>query len=69
MPCCENCGIQDDLQFFTHLLGGITLCDDCVTLPVNQIKKRGESVKWVRIGGEYFPKDYPVVKKAEKKNG
>jgi hypothetical protein len=45
------------------------LCDDCVTLPVNQIKKRGDSVKWVCIDGEYFPVDYPIVEKAKKKNG
>lgn len=60
---CDNCGTVDDLQFYEHVLGGISLCEDCADLPVSKVSKSG--VNWVKVSGEYFPSDLPVVKKNE----
>lgn len=56
---CENCGIKDDLEHLEHVLGGITLCQDCADLPYTQVKKR--KVDWVKLEGEYFPPDFRVA--------
>jgi len=57
---CENCGMPKDFEYYSTILGGIYLCDDCASLPLSKVRKRGESVKWVRVNGEYFPADYPI---------
>lgn len=62
-PSCENCGIKDDLEVFDDVLGGIRLCQDCADLPVKKVQKR--SLEWVKVEGEYFPPDFPVVNRLE----
>lgn len=58
---CDNCGIKDDLEVFEHVLGGISLCQDCAELPVRKVRKRG--LEWIKVDGEYFPPDFSVTKK------
>jgi len=60
---CENCGMPKDYNYYRSIMDGIYLCNDCADLPISKIRKRGDSVKWVLVDGEYYPKDYPIVKR------
>lgn len=59
---CENCGGVDEIEHYEFVLDGITLCGDCADLPVKHVKKNPSKINWVKVNGEYFPPNYPVVK-------
>ena len=66
---CENCGMFDQVEFY-EICGGIKLCEDCADLPVRQIRKGDpDEINWVMVDDEYFPPNYPVVKRYKESNG
>ncbi len=60
-PSCQNCGNPEDIEFFAHTLGGITLCDTCSWLPHKSVYKRTNLPKWIKHGNGWIP-DEPIPK-------
>ena len=66
---CENCGSKDDLEYYEFVLNGITLCGDCADLTPKNICKNNASINWVKVDGELYPSNLPIVKRHEESNG
>jgi len=54
---CQNCGCPEELEYFEHVLGGVTLCDACSWEPAHKINKQRDPPIWKKIGKDWVPPD------------
>ena len=52
---CQNCGCPEELYFYEHVLGGVTLCDACSWETPSKIRKLENPPKWSLVGKNWVP--------------
>ena len=54
LSSCQNCGCPDEkeLEYFHHVLDGITLCDTCSWMSITKLPK--ELPEWKKIDGSWI---------------